>query len=89
MSQQTVTKCDVCGKVKGDMNRWVRYETGTSDQNTPTLYIGSGPLDCCSDACMKDLVARVMTGKRDVDHATTATITERPAFKETYTPGNP
>lgn len=66
MSQQIVTKCDVCSKAKGDLNRWVKYsETAT------TLTIGEGPNDCCSDACMKTLVARVMSNNRDREHIST------------------
>lgn len=79
MSQQTVTKCDICGKGKGDANKWIKYSKSTV--GPPSILIGTdvkmNGLDACSDACIQKALAPVLDRIRDYDHATTATIKER------------
>jgi hypothetical protein len=78
MSQQTIIKCDICGKFKGDANKWVKF---TRDDTS--MWIGiNGESDACSDACIQKALAPVLDRIRNYDHATTATIKESEAYRE-------
>ena len=61
MSYATVIKCDVCGKIKGESNKWLAFSESDSH-----LLIGKDePLDACSDTCIQKVVARVVERLRN------------------------
>ena len=50
MSQQTVTKCDVCGKIKGESNNWITAVDGGNCITFGELY--NPNIDICSKECL-------------------------------------
>lgn len=66
----SVTKCDICGAVKGEANKWIEaaaYDRGAAAG--PGLYIGVNVanelrLDLCSDTCLQKKLAEVLAAIR-------------------------
>lgn len=62
MSDFVGTKCDVCRKIKGDANKWIKYIT--SDEDDTFIWIGltsdTVTKDACSDACIQKVLDRVL-----------------------------
>jgi hypothetical protein len=58
------TVCDVCGRVKGDANKWVKAyidETSTSIMLAAPEYTRSDDwMDLCSDACIQKRLGEVL-----------------------------
>lgn len=49
MSRVTTVKCDACGKVKGESNRWFQLAASALDRRV--LISMSGDLEACLDLC--------------------------------------
>ena len=65
MSDFVGTKCDGCGKIKGDANKWLKAEVGL-DPDHPFFALSTQPAesarqDFCSDRCLQTRLGEVLT----------------------------
>lgn len=83
MSSFTATKCDICGKVKGEGNHWF---FGLEVSDTSTIAFSNNPMqhtiaedlkilnyDLCSEACALKLFNKVI-GARGQKNESPATL---------------
>lgn len=70
--QVIMTKCNVCGRVKGEANKWIQVSVIDHDESDPVIalhrpvsggmhYIeGAASEDICSDACLLKRVGEIV-----------------------------
>ena len=68
-------KCDVCGKIKGEANKWIEIivgydppflSVGFPEQNLPAGVRLTGQyMDICSDTCLQVELGKALTKIRD------------------------
>jgi hypothetical protein len=85
--REMTTKCDVCGQVKGQANKWLQitiarnYDTVAIHRPAPAAggsWISVGEVqDICSDTCLQKRLGEVLKAIRDEPHVAANTSTLR------------
>ena len=70
MARVEVIKCDICGAIKGEANKWLKAIVTANPPRmilAPCFVVRDEPLDLCSDTCLQKKLAEVLTQIRDYE----------------------
>lgn len=76
MSKATITKCDVCGRLKGEGNKWIFLEQLKDGLKIPTnctydcaICVTGIILDICSETCLQKIIQETIGKQRNYPNA--------------------